>query len=271
MSEFSGQVGIITGAGHGIGRATATLLAGDGAKVVVAEIQEEWGQAVVQEITDAGGEAIFIHTDVGDHAAIQRAVEETVNHWGRLDFVVNNAYWSARGTVEEVSEADWDRSMDIMLKAIYLFGKYAFPVMRQQGGGAMVNLASIHGYAAAHRYGVYAAAKAGVINLTRAMAIDYGHDGIRVNAICPGWIMTHGVPDNPDLMRRVEVIYPVGRAGQPIDIAKVVRFLISDDSSFINGHAIVADGGLTAQLQDAVTNLVTHVDLMRPYKPPADS
>lgn len=256
MSNLSGQVAIITGAGHGIGRATATLLAGDGVKVVVADIQDAWGQEVVEEISAAGGEAIYLRTDVGDHAAIQQTVADTVSHWGRLDCVVNNAYWSARGTVEQVSEADWDRSMDVMLKAIYLFGKYAFPIMREQGGGTMVNLASIHSYAAAHRYGVYAAAKAAVINLTRSMAIDFGHDGIRVNAVCPGWIMTHGVPDNPDYMRRVTAMYPVGRAGQPIDIAKVIRFLVSDESSFVNGHAIVADGGLTAQLQDSLLNVV---------------
>lgn len=254
MSEFSGQVGIITGAGHGIGRATATLLAGDGAKVVVAEIQEEWGQAVVQEITDAGGEAIFIHTDVGDHAAIQRAVEETVNHWGRLDFVVNNAYWSARGTVEEVSEADWDRSMDIMLKAIYLFGKYAFPVMKQQGGGAMVNLASIHGYAAAHRYGIYAAAKAGVINLTRAMAIDYGHDGIRVNAICPGPVQGPRIDGviaaraaaqgerfetTRDSYLRQNSLHTFIQAQ---DIADLVVFLCSPAGRKISGQALAIDG-----------------------------
>lgn len=256
MSNLSGQVAIITGAGHGIGRATATLLAGDGVKIVVADIQDEWGQEVVEEITASGGEAIYLHTDVGVHAEIQKTVEETVNHWGRLDIVVNNAYWSARGTIEDVSEADWDRSMDIMLKSIYLFGKYAFPIMRRNGGGAMVNISSIHGHTAAHRYGVYAAAKAGVINLTRSMAIDFGHDGIRVNAVCPGWVMTRGVPDNPEFMRIMETMYPVGRGGQPIDIAKVIRFLVSDDSAFINGHAIVADGGLTAQLQDSLVNVV---------------
>lgn len=261
MSNLSGQVAIITGAAHGIGRATAALLAGDGVKVVVADIQDTLGQEVVAEISAAGGEAIFLHTDVGDHANIQATVEETAKHFGRLDIVVNNAYWAAHGTVEELSEADWDRSMDIMLKAIYLFGKYAFPVM-VQGGGTMVNIASIHGHTAAHRYGVYAAAKAGVINLTRSMAIDYGHSGIRVNAVCPGWIMTHGVPDNPELMRRVAAMYPVGRAGQPIDIAKVIRFLVSDESSFVNGHAIVADGGLTAQLQDSLIHVV--MDLYEP-------
>ncbi|MCC6169221.1 MAG: SDR family oxidoreductase [Caldilineaceae bacterium] len=262
MSNLSGQVAIITGAAHGIGRATATLLAGDGVKVAVADIQDTLGQEVVAEISAAGGEALYLHTDVGSHADIQATVEQAAAHFGRLDIVVNNAYWSARGTVEELSEADWDRSMDVMLKAIYLFAKHAFPIMVQGGGGTMVNLASIHGHAAAHRYGVYAAAKAGVINLTRSLAIDYGHSGIRVNAVCPGWIMTHGVPDDPELIRRVAAMYPVGRAGQPLDIAKVIRFLVSDESSFVNGHAIVADGGLTAQLQDSLIHVV--MDLYEP-------
>jgi NAD(P)-dependent dehydrogenase (short-subunit alcohol dehydrogenase family) len=264
VSNLAGQVAIITGAAHGIGRATAALLAGDGVKVVVADIQDDLGQAVVAEIQAAGGDALFLHTDVGDHANIQATVEQTAKHWGRLDCVVNNAYWSARGNVEEVSEPDWDRSMDIMLKAIYLFGKYAFPIMKQVGGGTMVNIASIHGHTSAHRYSVYAAAKAAVINLTRSMAIDFGHDGIRVNAVCPGWIMTHGVPDNPDLMRRVAAMYPVGRAGQPLDIAKVIRFLVSDESSFVNGHAIVADGGLTAQLQDSLIHVVMEAATPKP-------
>ena len=259
MTSFARKVAIVTGAAHGIGRATARLFAGDGIKVAVLDIQDELGERVVEEIRAAGGDAFYRHTDVGRHEAIRQAVEETEARWGRLDIVVNNAYWSMRGTVEELEEAEWDRSMEVMLKAIYLMGKYAFPAMGRTGGGAMVNLASIHGFAAARRYGVYAAAKAGVINLTRAMAIDYGKHNIRVNAVCPGWILTYGAPDNPMVLRRTEAIYPLGRAGQPEEVAKAIRFLVSDDASFVTGHALVVDGGLTAQLQDTVAEAVSQV------------
>ena len=257
MSEFKGKVAIITGAAHGIGRATARLLAGNGVKVVVADINDANGEQVVNDINEAGNSAVYHNTDVGNHAAIRACVERAVAEWGRLDFVVNNAYWSARGNVEEMSEEDWDRSMDVMLKAIFLFGKYAFPMMREQGGGAVVNIASVHGLAAHRRYGVYAAAKAGVINLTRNMALDYGKDGIRVNAVCPGWIITDDKMPDEKYVARAASIYALGRVGEPNDIAKVIRFLLSDDAGFVTGHALVADGGLTAQLQDSAAGVVT--------------
>jgi NAD(P)-dependent dehydrogenase (short-subunit alcohol dehydrogenase family) len=257
VSNFSGKVAIITGAAHGIGRATAKLLAGDGAHVVVADINDAGGKQVVTDIESAGGKAIYIHTDVGKHEAIRNCVEQSVAQLGRIDYIVNNAYWSAHGNVEELSEEGWDRSMDIMLKAIFLFGKYGFPVMRSQGGGAMVNIASVHGLAADRRYGVYDAAKAAVINLTRAMAIDYGPEGIRVNSVCPGWIITGDHPPSEKMLRRAASIYALRRTGVPEDIAKVIRFLLSDDAAFVTGHALVADGGLTAQLQDTTAYAVT--------------
>lgn len=257
MANFTGKVAIVTGAAHGIGRATAKLLAGDGAQVIVADINDELGAEVVAEIQAEGGSALYINTDVGKHEAIRNCVGQTTAEFGRLDYVVNNAYWSVRGTVEEMTEEGWDRSMDIMLKAIFLFGKYSFPIMRSQGGGAMVNIASVHGLAADRSYGVYDTAKAGVINLTRSMALDYGEHGIRVNSVCPGWIITHPEHVDEEVVRRAASIYAVGRTGVPDDIAKVVRFLLSDDAGFVTGHALVADGGLTAQLQDTAAHLVT--------------
>jgi NAD(P)-dependent dehydrogenase (short-subunit alcohol dehydrogenase family) len=257
VSNFSGKVAIVTGAAHGIGRATAKLLAADGAHVVVADVNDTGGGQVVSDIESAGGKAIYLYTDVGSHEAIRNCVEQTVAQLGRLDYIVNNAYWSARGNVEEMTEEGWDRSMDIMLKAIFLFGKYGFPIMRSQGGGAMVNIASVHGLAADRKYGVYDAAKAAVINLTRGMALDYGRDGIRVNSVCPGWIITSEPPPPEDVLRRAASIYALGRTGVPEDIAKVIRFLLSDDAGFVTGHALVADGGLTAQLQDSAANTVS--------------
>lgn len=257
MSNFTGKVAIITGAAHGIGRATAKLLASDGAHVVVADINDTGGKQVVADIEAAGGKAIYLHTDVGKHDAIRTCIEETVAQLGRLDYIVNNAYWSVHGNVEELSEEDWDRAMNVMLKAIFLFGKYGFPIMREQGGGAMVNIASVHGLAADRRYSVYDSAKAAVINLTRGMALDYGPDGIRVNSVCPGWIITDDGVIEEKILRRAASIYAVGRTGVPDDIAKVIRFLLSDDAGFVTGHALVADGGLTAQLQDTAAAAVT--------------
>lgn len=257
MSNFTGKVTIITGAAHGIGRATAKLLAGEGSHVVIADINDAGGAQVVSDIEAAGGKALYLLTDVGKHDEIRACVEQTVAQFGRLDYLVNNAYWSAHGTVEEMTEEGWDRSMDIMLKAIFLFGKYAFPIMRAQGGGAVVNLASIHGLAADRRFGVYDAAKAAVINLTRAMAVDYGPDGIRVNSVCPGWIVTNDEPIEERILRHAASVYALRRTGVPDDIAKVIRFLLSDDAGFVTGHALVADGGLTAHLQDTVAQMAT--------------
>lgn len=253
MSDFHSKVAIVTGASAGIGRATARLLASSGAAVVIADIDSTGGESAVAEIRAAGGQAAFLHTDVGVTDAIHACVEHTVATYGRLDYVVNNAYWSARGSIEELSEADWDRSMEVMLKAIYLFGKFGFPAMRAVGGGAMVNISSVHGLAAYRQYAVYAAAKAGLINLTRAMALDAGQHNIRVNAVCPGWIITEKDAPHADALTITRGIYAVGRPGVPDDIAKVVRFLLSDDAGFVTGHALVADGGLTAQLPDAAS------------------
>jgi NAD(P)-dependent dehydrogenase (short-subunit alcohol dehydrogenase family) len=252
VAEFDGKVAIVTGAAHGIGRATAVLLAQRGARVIVADIQPEHGTAVANAICDAGGAARFVHADVGSHSDVEHLVEQTVNAWGRLDIVVNNAYWSKRGTVEELTEEEWDHGHDVMLKAVYLMGKYALPHLKRVGGGAIVNLASVHALGAHPRYPMYAAAKAGIVNLTRQMAVDYGPHNIRVNAVCPGWVITRPDTWNAETVRRGTAIYPLRRAGTPEEIASVVAFLASPRASFVTGHALVADGGLTAQLQDAL-------------------
>lgn len=247
----TGKTAIITGAAHGIGRATAYRLAKEGATVVVADIQDDLGAEVVNGIEAAGGKAHFIHTDVGVHADVRQMVERAVDLTGRLDILVNNAYWTKPGTVVDLEEADWDRAMSIMLKAIYLAAKYAFPVMEKGGGGAIVNMASVHGSAAWPAFTVYEAAKAGVINLTRQMAVDGGPLGIRVNAVSPGMIHTHPHYASPDREKWTKQIYPLGRGGQPEEIAAIINFLVSDEASFVTGHNLVADGGLSIQLQDS--------------------
>ena len=256
FAELNGQVAIITGAAQGIGRACAQLLASDGVIVIVADIAEAEGQATVQQINDAGGKAIFSLTDVGVHKQIRALVAETIEQFGRLDIVINNAFWSIRKSVIDLPEDEWDKGMNVMLKAAYLFGKYSFPEMQKAGKGTMVNIASVHALASISDYPVYAAAKAGLINLTRQMAIDGGPHGIRVNAICPGAIPNRGPIQVSEMRARmIEKVFPMGRYGEPIEIAKAARFLVSDQASYVTGHALVVDGGMTAQLQDSVSQL----------------
>ncbi len=252
FTNLQGKVAIVTGAAQGIGRATARMLAAQGASVVVSDILVDKGEEVAQSIVTSGGKAIFLNTDVSNDVEIANAVQQTLEQWGHIDILVNNAYWSAHGTVVDLSEEAWDRSMDVMLKAIYRFGKHLFPAMIEQGGGAVVNIASVHGNAVHPRYAVYAAAKAAVLNLTRQMAVDFGQHNIRVNAICPGWIVTEHVAVSDEARARASAIYPLRRVGEPDDIAKAVLFLVSDLASFVQGHALYVDGGLTVQLQDAV-------------------
>lgn len=257
FAELNGQVAIITGAAQGIGRACAQLLASNGVTVVVADIAEEEGRATVNEIMNKGGQAKFSLTDVGQHEQIRALVEETTRQFGRLDIVVNNAFWSIRKSVVALPEDEWDKGMNVMLKAAYLFGKYGFPEMEKVGKGAMVNIASVHAFASISDYPVYAAAKAGLINLTRQMAIDGGPLGIRVNAICPGAIPNRGPVELSEMRGKVvKKLFPAGRYGRPDEIATSVRFLVSDQASYITGHALVVDGGMTAQLQDAVSHLL---------------
>ncbi len=245
------KVAIITGAAHGIGRATAERFAAEGARVTVADINQELGNHVVAAIESAGGMARFVHTDVGVHEQVRHMIESTVNEWGRLDILVNNAYISARGSVVDVEEAEWDRAMNVNLKALYLAAKYAFPHMERIGGGSIVNMSSVHGFMAWPQGVAYDTAKAAVINLTRQMAIDGGPLGIRVNAVAPGWIMTHEEWSSPERLKHAERLYPVGRPGQPEEVANVIHFLVSDEASFVSGHTLTVDGGLTTQLQDS--------------------
>ncbi|MFN2201919.1 MAG: SDR family NAD(P)-dependent oxidoreductase [Caldilineaceae bacterium] len=250
-ATLEGRVAIITGAAHGIGRATAERFSAEGARVAVADIDEVLGNKTVAEIEAAGGIARFVQTDVGVHEQVRHMVESIVEEWGRLDILVNNAYTSARGSVVDVEEADWDRAMDVNLKAIFLAAKYAFPHMQRAGGGAIVNTASVHGMMAWPNGATYDTAKAAVINLTRQMAIDGGPLGIRVNAVAPGWIISHKEHASEERLETAERLYPLRRPGQPVEVANAIHFLVSDEASFVTGHTLVVDGGLTSQLQDS--------------------
>jgi NAD(P)-dependent dehydrogenase (short-subunit alcohol dehydrogenase family) len=245
----------------GIGGATARRLASDGARVLIADIEEQAANNNAQTIQAAGGTADVIVADVSSLEGVRTTIERAVERWGRLDIVVNNAYSGVyHGDAVELSEEHWDRGFDIGLKAMYRAAKFAVPLMRQSGGGAIVNLSSVHGMLVAPRTLVYETVKSAVIGLTRQLAAAYGPDNIRVNAICPGHIVTERVKPqwdtHPNGLPFFEEHYPLRRTGKPEDIANAIAFLCSEDASFITGQALVVDGGMTIQLQE---NLAVHV------------
>jgi NAD(P)-dependent dehydrogenase (short-subunit alcohol dehydrogenase family) len=257
LPGLEGQVAIVTGGAQGIGGATARRLARDGARVLIADVAAEAAEDNARRIKDAGGTAEALTTDVGTADAVKNMIERAVERWGRLDIVVNNAYSGVhRGDAVELPEEGWDRAMDVGLKAMFRAAKYAVPHMRRTGGGSMVNISSVHGLLAATGHLAYETLKTAVIGLTRQFAIEYGPSGIRVNAICPGHIVTERVRPqwdaHPDGLRFFEQQYPLRRTGVPDDIANAVSFLCSDQASFITGQALVVDGGMTVQLQENI-------------------
>lgn len=258
--RFDNQVAVITGGALGIGGATARRLASEGAKVLIADINDEAAAANVEQITSAGGTAIASHVDVASAADIKRMIDEAVGHWGRLDILVQNAFSVVggesriHGSAEQVEEADWDWGMNVLARALYLGAKYSVPHMRKNGAGSIVNLASVHSVLQEAEMLVYEAGKAAVVGMTRQMANDFGPDNIRVNAIGPGHIVSEGLAemwkDNPEGLAFFANQYPLRRTGVPDDIAGAIAFLCSADASFITGHTLMVDGGLTVQLQE---------------------
>ncbi|MCS6927627.1 MAG: SDR family oxidoreductase [Candidatus Binatia bacterium] len=256
--RFDGKVGLITGAGSGIGRATALGFAARGGAVAVVDIDGEKAQAVAAEITAAGGRALAIVADVTRSTDIDLMVSRTVDAFGRLDFLHNNAFGmpaaqtstQVAARTADVTDDVWSHMLDVGLTAVFRAMKRAIPVMRTQGGGAIVNTASISGLRADYGIAAYNAAKAGVINLTRAVAIEYAPYGIRANCVCPGAIDTPLIAPalaQPGFAEAIQRAIPMGRLGRPEEIAHVVLFLASDLASFVTGAAVVADGGQTAK------------------------
>lgn len=247
--RVAGKAAIVTGAASGIGEATALLLAREGAAVAVVDLDVEGGRGTVAQINAAGGEAIFIKADVAKTAQVKRMLERTEKAFGRIDIIHNNAIWSVNAPVTELDEADWDRTLAVGLTAIYLSAKYGIPVLMKTGGGAIVNTGSVHSLVSFEAHPAYDAAKAGVLGLTRTLAIDHGPE-VRVNAVLPGAILTplwerFKVPRK--MRKQFADMVPAKRLGNAKDIANAVLFLASDEASFITGTSLTVDGGLLAR------------------------
>jgi meso-butanediol dehydrogenase/(S,S)-butanediol dehydrogenase/diacetyl reductase len=245
-TRFSGQVAVITGGASGIGAALARRLHGEGANVLIADMNTDKGQALVAEL---GARARFQATDVTSFDAVEALIASAVREWHRLDMLFNNAGIGNLSRIEALSTADWHRVVATNLDSVFFGIKAALPVMKSQGRGAIVNTASASGMAADFGFAAYNAAKAGVINLTRTAAIDNAASGIRVNAVCPGPVDTPilaAVQQQADLRANWEARVPMQRFARPDEIAAVMAFLASDEASYLTGAAIPVDGGLTA-------------------------
>lgn len=247
---LNNKVVMITGGGEGIGRTTALMLAREGAKVAVADRQIELGQQTVSTIQQAGGDALFIAADISEHDSVKAMVEQTVEYFGRLDGAVNNAARSASfALTADTDEASWDQTQDVTLKGVWLCMKYQLPAMLKNGAGSIVNISSLAGIQGEVFQSPYAAAKAGVIGLTKTAAGEYAQKNIRVNAVCPGGILTRGMnhylDSVPGAREKVENVHAMRRLGQPEEVADAVCYLLSDRASFITGHPLIVDGGVS--------------------------
>jgi NAD(P)-dependent dehydrogenase (short-subunit alcohol dehydrogenase family) len=243
------KVALITGAASGIGRATAQLFARQGAKVAVADINEAGGQETVDSIRGAGGDAIFVRADVGRMDDVRTLVQATHDHYARLDIVHSNAYAHRLGNALEISEADWDFTLAVCLKATWMLAHHALPIMLAGGGGTIVITGSVHAIRGYANHAAYDAAKGGLLALTRNLAMDFAPT-VRVNTILPGAVVTGAWTGASERrMARVAQTCPLKRNGMPEEIAQVALFLASDMSSFMTGTSVVVDGGLTAVIE----------------------
>ena len=258
MSEkgrLAGEVAIVTGATSGIGRATAELFAEEGASVVAAGRRRAEGESLAADLTSRGLNVRFVQADVATREGAEAIVATAIASFGRLTTLVNNAAQMVFGNIEDCSEAEWDRIMQVNVKSVYLVSRAAIPMLRTAGGGSIINVASVHALATTDHVAVYATSKAAVLSLTRAMALDYAEDGIRVNALIVGGVyteMTLVATAALGLDLNTVAFHPgdrrIGRVAQPREIAEAALFLASKGASFVTGSPLVVDGGLSARL-----------------------
>ena len=248
MEDFAGRVALVTGGGSGLGQAAARILAGRGARVVVADVNDAGGAETVEQCRAAGSEAVFVHTDVTQEDQVEAAVATAVDTWGRLDAALNNAGTTgpAKPTADYTLE-EWNAVVALNLTSVFLCLKHEIPQMISQGGGAIVNTSSGAGLVGFAGLPVYVATKHGVIGLTRAAALEYVKAGVRVNAVCPGSTRTPMLEGfmggDPVIEKAMEQSAPIGRLARPDEIAEAMVWLLSDAASFVVGHAFAVDGG----------------------------
>ncbi|RJP66364.1 MAG: SDR family oxidoreductase [Candidatus Abyssobacteria bacterium SURF_17] len=250
--KLKDKISVVTGGASGIGRAIALAFAQEGARVIVADIDTDGGKETVEMIKKLKKSAFFVEADVAESASVKNLAEKTIERYGCIDIMVNNAGIEVFQRLAETDEAMWDRVIAVNLRGVFLGTKYAVPHMLKNGGGAVINMASVAGIMGAGGLAAYNASKGGVVLLTRNTAMDYGRKGIRANCICPGFIATPMVtsimamPGADAVKGQVIGLCPAGRLGKPEEVARCAVFLASDDASFVNGHALVVDGGMSA-------------------------
>ncbi|KOO48933.1 SDR family NAD(P)-dependent oxidoreductase [Viridibacillus arvi] len=251
--RLEGKVAIVTGGARGIGEAIVRDFVAEGASVVIADLLETEGNALATELQEMGYDVYFHKTDVSSEDSIKALRNFTLGTFSKLDVVCNNAAINIPGAVTELSEDTWTRTMDVNVKSQFLMGKHTVPLMQKQGKGSIINMGSANSFVAEPRLSAYVASKGAILMLTRAMALDYAKDNIRVNCICPGWVDTTLNDAHAELyggrdvvLQDLSSIQPIGRAINPSEIAKVATFLASDDSSCMTGSPVIADGGITA-------------------------
>jgi len=249
-ARLQGKVAIVTGAGTGIGRACALALAKEGASVVVVGRRHDLLDCLSKEI---GNSSLCVAADVATKEGIARVIDETVRRFGTLNVLLNNAGVLHIGTAEQITEAQWDETFNLNVRGLWLFSRAVLPHMRKVGGGSIINMASVLGINGARNRASYAPSKGAVVLLTKSMALDHGHENIRINAICPSFIETDltaaviaKAPDPQAVRQERTAVHPLGRLGQPEDIAGLAVYLASDESSWVTGAAIPVDGGYLA-------------------------
>lgn len=249
-NRLKDKIAVITGAARGIGAKTAELFAAEGAAITIWDINEERGEQTAQQIQDIGGTAIFCKCDVTDSEQIEQATQQVTSELGTPNVLFNNAGIAVVGELEHISEADWDRQYAVNVKSIYLVSRAIIPLMREVGGGSIINMGSESAFVGFPMHPAYTSSKAAVVHLTRSMAVRYAEDNIRVNSLCPGTINTElyqefiTQQDDPDAVNKeIDEMHPLG-IGEPIDIAWAAVYLASDESRYMTGAPMLVEGGI---------------------------